>query len=250
MGFARKTAVVATVSFAALAAPEQASAYRPFDATDAAVADFGETEIEFGPAQFRRDDSGTTLIAPAVVYNYGFAKNWELVIEGRGEHPFSDVEDTRSRLVDDAISLKHVLREGVLQGKTGPSVATEFGVLLPEINGVDRAGASFAVIVSERWSWGTIHFNAGAELTREQHGDVFVGTIVEGPNEWTVRPVAEIRYEREFDVRETFSGLVGFIWKVKDDLSFDLAIRQAWVNARPETELRAGVTFAFAPKEK
>jgi hypothetical protein len=250
LGFARKTAVVATVSFAALASPEQASAYRPFDLTDAAVADFRETEIEFGPAQFRRDDSGTTLIAPAVVYNYGFAKNWELVIEGRGEHPFSDVEDTRSRLVDDAISLKHVLREGVLQDKTGPSVATEFGVLLPEINGVDGTGASFALIVSDRWSWGTVHFNAGAELTREQHGDVFVGTIVEGPNDWTVRPVAEIRYEREFDVQETFSGLIGFIWRVKDDLSFDLAIRQAWVNARPETELRAGVTFAFAPKGK
>src|SRR5215471_10817534 len=250
LSFTRKTAPLAVAVFAVLAAPQEASAYRPFDLTDAAVADFRETEIEFGPVQFRRDDSGTTLIAPAVVYNYGIVKNWELVIEGRGEHPFSDVEDTRSRLVDDAISLKGVLREGVLQGKTGPSVATEFGVLLPEINGVDRAGASLAMIVSDRWSWGTIHFNAGAALTREQHGDVFVGTIIEGPYDWTVRPVAEILYEREFGTKETFAGLIGLIWKVKDDLAFDLAIREAWVNSRPETELRAGVTFAFAAKEK
>jgi len=249
LGFAHKTAPLAIVTFAVLASPQQASAYRPFDLTDAAVADFRETEIEFGPVGFRRDDSGRTLVAPAVVYNYGYAKNWELVIEGRGEHQFSG-DDIGSRLVDDAISLKGVLREGVLQGKTGPSVATEFGVLLPEINGIDRAGASWAMIVSDRWSWGTIHFNAGAELTREQHGDVFVGTIIEGPYEWKVRPVAEILYEREFGIKETFAGLIGLIWKAKDDLAFDLAIREAWVNSRPETELRAGVTFSFAAKEK
>jgi len=250
LGAARKTALLAMVWCAALGSSREAAAYRPFDSTDAAVADFRETEIEFGPVQFRHDDSGNTLIAPAVVYNYGFAKNWELVIEGRGEHPFSDVEDTRSRLVDDAISLKHVLREGVLQGKTGPSVATEFGVLLPEINGVTNAGGSFAVIVSDRWSWGTVHLNVGTAWTREQHADVFVGTIIEGPNAWTVRPVAEIRYEREFAFQETFSVLVGCIWKVKDDLSFDFGVREAWVNSRPETEIRAGLTFAFSPKEK
>ena len=248
MGFARKTTLLAIASCAALA-PLEALAYRPFDLTDAAVADFRETEIEFGPVGFRRDDSGRTLIAPAVVYNYGYAKNWELVIEGRGEHQLSG-EDIGSRFVDDAISLKGVLREGVLQGKTGPSVATEFGVLLPEINGVDRAGASWAFIVSDRWSWGTIHFNAGVALTREQNNDVFVGAIFEGPYDWKVRPVAEIRYEREFDFKETFSGLIGFIWKVRDDLSFDFAVREAWVNARPETELRAGLTFAFSAKEK
>ena len=66
----------------------------------------------------------------------------------------------------------------------------------------------------------------------------------------TVRPVAEIRYEREFDFQETFSGLIGAIWKVKDDLAFDFGVREAWVNTRPETEIRAGLTFAFAPKEK
>ena len=104
--------------------------------------------------------------------------------------------------------------------------------------------------MSDRWSWGTIHFSAGAELTREQHADVFVGTIVEGPYDWTVRPVAQILYEREFDFKETFSGLIGLIWKVKEDLSFDLAIREAWVNSRPATELRAGVTFALAAKDK
>jgi hypothetical protein len=242
---AQSTALFLAASFSVLGGTQDALAYRPFDSTDAAVADLGELEVELGPIEFRRDDSGGTLIAPALVFNYGFAKNWEVVLEGRGEHPLPPAEDTRSMLVDDALSLKGVLREGVLQGKSGPSIATEFGVLLPEINGVTRAGASWAAIVSDRWFWGTMHFNVGVELTRDQHGDVFVGTIIEGPHDWTVRPVAEVRYEREFDVRETFSGLLGAIWQVRDNLAFDVGVREAWVNRRPETEIRAGLTFAF-----
>ena len=65
MGVAGKAAILAIVSFAVLASLREASAYRPFDSTDAAVADFRETEIEFGPVEFRHDESGNTLIAPA-----------------------------------------------------------------------------------------------------------------------------------------------------------------------------------------
>src|ERR671935_164288 len=99
--------------------PEDSFAYRPFDSTDAAVADAGQLEIEFGPAGFRRSDAERTVIAPAYVFNYGFA------------------------------------------------------------------------------------------LTREHHPDLFVGTIIEGPYDWTIRPVAEVVYEREFNVKERFSVLGG-----------------------------------------
>jgi len=61
-------------------------AYRPFDSTDAAVADVGQLEVELGPVQFGRSDEERTVIAPAYVINWDFAKNWELVLEGRGEH--------------------------------------------------------------------------------------------------------------------------------------------------------------------
>src|SRR5258708_30732097 len=111
----------------ALAGFQQAFAYRPFDSTDAAVADVNELEIELGPAGLRRSHDERTLIAPAYVINYGYAKNWELVLEGRGEHPQPPAEDTRGRLVGNALFLKGVLREGALQDKSGPSIATEFG---------------------------------------------------------------------------------------------------------------------------
>jgi hypothetical protein len=52
-----------------------ASAYRPFDGTDAAVAAKGELEIELQPAGRLHDQGGTSLIAPATVINYGFSED-------------------------------------------------------------------------------------------------------------------------------------------------------------------------------
>jgi hypothetical protein len=69
------------VSVPLITASQQAFAYPPFDSTDAAVADVNELEIEFGPAGYRRSQDEHTLIAPAYVINYGFTKDWELVLE-------------------------------------------------------------------------------------------------------------------------------------------------------------------------
>jgi hypothetical protein len=41
---------------------------------------------------------------------------------------------------------------------------------------------------------------------------------------------------------------VGVIWQIRDTLSFDLALREARVNSRAETEVRAGLTFAFSTR--
>lgn len=69
------------LSVAALTGP--AAAYRPFDGTDAAVAAPGEVEIELQPTGRLRDQTGTALIAPATVFNYGFSEGWEAVLGGR-----------------------------------------------------------------------------------------------------------------------------------------------------------------------
>ena len=124
MGFRSRTALLLLASTTIIGWSGLSFAYRPFDSTDAAVADVGQLEVELGPVQFRRSNEEQTVIAPAYVLNLGFAKNWELVLEGRGEHPLAPVEETRSRFVGDALFLKGVLREGALQDKSGPSVAT------------------------------------------------------------------------------------------------------------------------------
>ena len=218
-------------------------AYRPFDGTDAAVAAPGELEIELQPAGRRREGGNTTLVAPATVINYGLSEGWEAVLEGQGETALSPSGPTS--LTSAGAFLKHVVQPGSLQDKTGPSIATEFGVLLPDSTGSSGVGASLAGIVSQRWDWGTIHLNAATALTRDHHGDLFLGGIIEGPSKWSIRPVAEFFYEREFGQSETISGLVGLIWRVRDNLSFDVGLRHALTNGHPVNELRAGLTFGF-----
>jgi hypothetical protein len=218
-------------------------AYRPFDGTDAAVAAPGELEIELQPAGRLREGGNTTLVAPATVINYGMSEGWEAVFEGQGQTPLSPSGPTS--LTSTGAFLKHVIQPGSLQDKPGPSIATEFGMLLLDSTGSSGVGASLAGIVSQRWDWGTIHLNAETALTRDHHADVFLGGIIEGPSKWSIRPVAEFFYEREFGQSETISGLVGLIWRVRDNLSFDVGLRHALTNGHPVNEVRAGLTFGF-----
>src|SRR5882672_3384358 len=218
-------------------------AYRPFDGTDAAIAAPGELEIELQPAGRLREGGNTTLVAPATVINYGLSEAWEAVVEGQGQTPLSPSGPTS--LTSAGAFLKHILRPGSLQDKTGPSVATEFGVLLPDSTGNSGVGARMAGIVSQRWDWGTIHLNAETALTRDHHADLFVGGIIEGPSKWTIRPVAEFFYEKDFGQFETISALIGLIWRVRDNLSFDVGLRHALTNGHPVNEIRTGLTFGF-----
>src|SRR5262245_35429725 len=101
-------------------------AYRPFDGTDAAVAEPKEVEIEFEPAGVLRQSAQTSLIAPFMIFNYGFAKNWEFVFQGQGQFPLTNSDEGGS-INGVGAFLKHVLREGSLQDASGPSIAVEFG---------------------------------------------------------------------------------------------------------------------------
>jgi hypothetical protein len=220
-----------------------AAAYRPFDGTDAAVANLNEVEIELQPAGSLQKGSQSTLIAPEVVYNYGFAERLEMVLQGQMETPLAS--GGPSSLAATGAFLKYVLRPGVLQGQSGVSIATEFGPLLPGINTDPGLGFSWAGIVSQRWDWGTAHFNVETNLTRDQHAEGFLDVILEGPSTWKVRPVFEMFYDKIWTQSETRSVLVGAIWQVKDELSFDAAFRYALVNGHAVNEIRAGLTFAF-----
>jgi hypothetical protein len=226
-----------------------AFAYRPFDSTDADVAKAGEVEIELGPVQWLRQGGKRFLQAPAVVANLGLSHEHELVIEGRHEIAIGrEPGEPRSALVDNGAFIKQVLRRGVLQDEPGVSVATEYGLLLPEVHGSHGTGLSLAGIVSQRWEAATIHLNAVLARTREHEPDLFLGTIVEGPIAWRVRPVGEVFTERPRDGPRTDSLLVGAIWRVRDGLSFDAGVRSARVGDEALHELRLGLTWAFSYK--
>ena len=221
-----------------------ALAYRPFDGTDAAVAEPGVIELELGPVQYFELGSAPVLFSPDVVFNYGIGERWEFVLQGRLAHEL--LPDSQGpNLVGNGVFLKGVLREGSLQDKSGPSIATEFGLLLPSTRDEPGTGASLAMIVSQRWQALTLHLNAGAAMTRQQHADTAFSAIVEGPYDWPVRPVAEFFYEREYGGSETGSGLLGAIWQVRDNLAVDVGLRGGWTDGVPFKEIRAGVTIGF-----
>ena len=219
--------------------PCSAFAYRPFDSTDAAVAEMGKWEVELAPLSWRHNDEGSQWVAPALILNYGFAPRWEVVIEGRntvfdrGGDEFSDA----------AVSVKTVIREGSFQDKSGVSLGSEFSVLLPGIRADDGAGLEWTLLASHRQDWGAWHFNLGPMLTRDGRGGMVAGGILEGPQSWPVRPVAEIRFEKSFGGEEMIAGLVGLIIPVRDGLAFDIGLRHAREGGRPDEQLRAGVTF-------
>jgi len=227
-----------------------ALAYRPFDGTDADVARAGETEIEFGPVQWLREGGRRFLQAPAAIANFGLRGDRELVIEGRREVAIDrEAGEPRDAVVDDAVSLKHVVRRGVLQDAAGPSVATEYSLLLPEVHGAGGAGLSAAGIISQRSELGTVHLNGQLAWTREHEADVFVGVILEGPYAWAVRPVAELFTERAGGESRITSQLVGAIWRAGEDLSFDVGVRSAHAGSDSIREVRLGLTWSFSLRE-
>ncbi len=230
------------VGVAACSGP--AFAYRPFDGTDASVAGLNEIEIELQPMGWQRIGSPSALIAPDVVFNYGFAERWEVVLQTEMVTPITQVNGPPSLAAQGAF-LKWVVQPGVLQGQSGPSIAMEFGPLLPGVNADPGVGFSWAGIVSQRWDWVTAHFNVQTNLTRDHDAEAFLDVILEGPSTWKVRPVFETFYDKVWTQTETRSVLLGAIWQVEHDLSLDAAFRYAVVNGRPVNEIRAGLTFAF-----
>jgi hypothetical protein len=226
---------------------QPAYAYRPFNSTDAAVAERGEMELECGPLGYVVDAEGRFLVVPSFILNVGIAEGWEVVLEGRNflrVQPMS--AERRNTLRDTALSLKGILRPGSLQDRSGPSVGLEVGILLPGIGTDPGVGADFAGIVSQRWSAMTVHVNGALVMTHEHTLGAVAGAIVEGPSRWPVRPVAEAVLEQE-DGR-TVSSVVGAIWQVRDSLSLDVGWRVARADSETLREFRAGFTWAFPLK--
>jgi hypothetical protein len=232
------------VSLYALSNNSDALAYRPFQGTDAAVADLGELETELGPAEPMRAGPQRFLTSAETVFNLGIAEGWEAVLQGQAVTMLSP-GPVQTSLLGNEFSLKNVLRDGVLQEKAGPSIAVEFGPLLPGVNGEPGTGASWGGIVSNRWGWLTTHVNTAVAMTRRHHWMRFWGqsSRVHGIGRYARSP--KFFYEREWGVAETVSGLAGAIWQVNDKLAFDIALRDARVNHHTVNELRAGVTFGL-----
>lgn len=223
-----------------------ALAMRPFDGTDAAVAEEGVFELEAGVGRVHVGDVDSVAI-PSMVFNYGLPHDTEIVLEGQLNHEFGgSVGGPRTQLGDTSLSLKHVFMHGTLQDGTGLSVASECAVLLPEVHGSSGTGGECAAIFSNKWEAVTMHLNFGLGRTREKQTARSVSLISEGSETWTVRPVAELLAERDNGGGRLKSALVGAIYQHREDLAFDVAFRFARTNDAKFNEVRFGLTWSFA----
>jgi hypothetical protein len=222
-----------------------AHGYRPFDFTDADVAAAGELELELGPLHVLRPGAGrNVLVAPAVILNFGLLPRLELVLEG--QHLYESDAGGRgagSRLVDNAVLLKGLARDGSLQGGSGASVALEAGMLLPTVNDEPGIGMEGLAVVSLGGAAGMAHLNGVAAWSRAHEVELGGGLILEGPESWRIRPVAEGLYERTLGGGALTSGLVGAIWEPTEALSFDAAGRVFVEGGVRGFEVRLGLTW-------
>ena len=118
-------------------------------------------------------------------------------------------------------------------------------MLLPGVRADAGVGATCSGIVSQRVGPASVHFNAGLTRTRARDTSRYVGVIVQGPEEWTVRPVLEVGAERGADGAREHSALAGVVWNAGKDLALDLAVRRQHGTEVRATELRFGLTWGM-----
>jgi len=218
--------------------------YRPFVSTDAAVVERARMEIELGYLTLVRSQGEHTFVVPQVVLNYGLTPTLELVGEFKGE----EAPETGLQLVDPALSLKAVLREGILQEKTGVSIAVEMGLLLPAtVPGERQLGFEGVGIVSHRVAPFTFHLNLGGGVDREATRPFGVwGVITELPIAATVRLVGEVNGESVHGQSANNSGLLGVLWQPPWlKAVVDAGIRRGFSRGAPDWLFTTGLTLSF-----
>ena len=243
---ARKALSLIAAAAAVCCAP--AHAYGPFAGTDAGVVQPGMFELEINGG-YVHGAGQRSFYLPAVVAAFGLAGDTEMAVEGRLERRLGGDDGTRAGLHDTAVTVKHVFRRGSLQDEGAISIAAECSLLLPEPGGQAGAGAACTGAVSQRWEYGALHVNAGYARSRDNARERSAGVIVEGPEAWTVRPVAELTAARESGVAARRAWLLGAIWKRSEDLSFHLALRRERSGDQHLSEVRFGLTWPLRARK-
>ncbi|MBI1852770.1 MAG: hypothetical protein HYR85_20710 [Planctomycetes bacterium] len=230
----------------AVAAASTAFAYRPFRTTDAAIAEPGRVEIEYGAIGVEQNGPETTLRTSDLRLDLGVADRFEFVLQGASAKREGESD---SDLVDPAAFVKAIVRRGVLQRESGPSLAVQSGVLLPEtIDGSRRTGLETLAIASDRFGDLTLHLDAGMAVDREEHDAQAVwGVVVEHSLTSQLRVAAEVFGETQASGSPDDSALVGAILDFPEQgIALDSGFRAGLTDGAEDWSVTVGVTIAFA----
>jgi len=242
----RRAVLLVATPVALVVGLRDAAAIRPFDGTDASVADAGTVEFEMGPVDWIGVGGGEDALAPLAVVSIGVARDWELSAYAQPSWLLSEGSGSRFALLDAALQAKRMLREGSLQGLPGPSLAVEVAALLPATDPLDRFGARVTPVVSQTWKGFTGHLSASLFWTRLHEPAVNGSLILEGPEiAARLRPAIEATTGWERNFGRAWSGLAALLWSPRDDLDLDLGFRLGRSFGTTARELRAGFTWSF-----
>jgi hypothetical protein len=237
----RRLKIITAIIFAGAGA---AYAYRPFIATDAAVAGLHEVETELGYFNAARNGDATTYTIPQVVINYGIWDGMEAV----GQFNVNRTNGASTHVGENELNLKVVAKEGFLQDRPGDSVAFETALLLPSGEpGEHFVGFQETGIWSHRLLGMTFHINLGGGVDQfDQDGFVSWGTIAERPITQKLRIVGEIDGQGQHEFLPNNSGLLGLIWESpRPDLFFDAGVRRGLSSGADDWQFTTGLTYGF-----
>jgi hypothetical protein len=225
--------------------PLTALAYRPFESTDAAVADKGVSEVEFGLVRFEHRSGQNTVSSPNLRYNFGFATNWEVSVEGALQ-VFDSASNRGFDVLRPQLNLKGVLIYGPLQeGHSSVSLAAEVSALLPETVPDSGFGLEGVLIASFRTGNFTWHLNGGGGLQRGSSDSFGLwGIIVERPISKSFRLAAEFNGEFGHGLSAEHSVLAGALWDFHK-ITFDAGVRFGLTKSAPDIAFTTGLTLRF-----
>jgi len=221
-----------------------AFALRPFDGTDATVAEPHLFELEMSPLTYQREGPDRRLVSPQITLNWGTGAGFELGLEGRNVLVMSsDSAGVSPKLEEPAFNMKKVIRAGVLQKSAGASIATEESFLLP-FRGVNHLGVSASLIVSQPIlkAHSMLHCNVVGARTQALEWEEFGSIILTGPEDWAIRPCAEFSIEKIGADRGT-GYLAGIIWQTRQGLTMDAALKSLAAPEGHGLEIRSGFTW-------
>jgi hypothetical protein len=234
---------LSAISCIALLTAVPAWAYRPYDSTDADVADENEIELEVGWED--ADFDGENARGVRAVLNFGLGREREIVVEGGWlrTQPSSGFEGARSSVEGVGAFLKQVHRHGSLQGKSGLSVASECGALIPTRREDSGVGGECLLVASQEVSAVAIHFNVGLAYETSHRWSRFMGLIIERAGDQRFKPGVELAHERSEGGAFELSALAGVTWSVTDGCAFDVAHRWGLQSSSDLHEWRVGLTW-------
>jgi len=227
---------------ALLFAPTAARAYRPFDGTDADVAEAKTVEVEVAPAEVLSHAGSQAFRAPSVALSLGLGGGYELGLDGSNVvTPHPEAGEPRLQFIDAGMSVKKLVRGGTLQDKHGPSVATELELEFPA-RGQAHLGTELRGVLSTTGPPGVVHFQAAVERTPEGKNATTGGFIIETAQHAGLRGAAELGIEAERAGPPIQSALLALVFVAHEGLSLDIGVDYSRSEGEHWTELRAGFT--------